>query len=152
TQLPVQGGFRTVTEQYKSTTANNLPAPVLAPLTVLPLDMPAFLDVQGSKATEPQKFSYEASGGPAQAKDPGDVNFASEVEQQVQPATADDTRGLVAEDFSKGLEKKPVVKVQLRSGPRTVTQLWQAEQPWPLYCTNGKTEARLIKVIPPEPK
>src|SRR5262249_14626855 len=57
TQLPVQGGFRTITESYR--TAGGQPAPVIAPLTVLPLEMPVLL--QGGKGLE--KFTYEATAG-----------------------------------------------------------------------------------------
>jgi hypothetical protein len=149
TQFPVQGGFRTVTEQYKS--AAGRPAPVLAPLTVLPLEMPVFLDNAGEKALGPQEFSYQTVEGPGGTKEVDDVGFTFDVQQELAPATAKDAAGKVADNFSKGLENAPLVKVELK-GPgkrgRQVSQLWQADQPWPVYTNNGSTVARLVKVIP----
>jgi hypothetical protein len=149
TQLPVQGGVRKVTEYYQ---AAGKGAPVMAPLSLLPLEMPVFHDDAGEKGLGPKKFTYQVAETPPGAKAPGDVNFGFEVEQEITPATAEDARGKVAEEFSKGLEKTPLVKVKLSSrGRRTVVnQLWQTQQPWPVWSSNGVTEARLLKVIPAE--
>src|SRR5262245_31665233 len=41
TQVPVPGGFTTITENYDFGTGQ--PAPVMAPVTVLPLELPVFV-------------------------------------------------------------------------------------------------------------
>jgi hypothetical protein len=146
TQLPVQGAFRTVTESYQ--TAGGQPSPVMSPLTVIPLDMPVFLE-----GTKGQKFTYEAVSGPEGKKDPGDVSFAFEVEQDVARASDADVKalqgkGLLTEDFTKDLAAKPFVEVKLKTYDRKVRQLWQAGLPWPAYSSNGVTQARLVRVLP----
>jgi hypothetical protein len=147
TQLPVQGGFRTITESYRS--PGGQPAPVIAPLNVLPLELPVFL--QGSKGTD--KFSYEATAGAFGTKAPDDVAFAYEVEQELARPTADQVKGLVHEGFAKDLQTKPVLEVRLKgAGPAKVRQLWQEGLPWPVFSDNGATQARLVKVIPPRPQ
>jgi hypothetical protein len=147
TQLPVQGTLRTVTESYQF--ASGQPAPVLTPLTAIPLDMPVFLE--GTKGV---KFTYEAVSGAEGKKDPNDVGFAFEVEQEVNEAGADavkglQAKGLLSEDFTKDLQAKPLVEVRLKAGRRKVQQLWQAGLPWPAYSNNGVTQARLVRVLPP---
>jgi hypothetical protein len=149
--MPVQGGFRTVTEQYKPSEQG---APVLAPLTALPLEMPVFKKtMEGAKALDSETYSYEAIQGTEGTKEIGDVSFAFDVDQQLQKTTPEEAKGLVAESFSKDLDKAALVKVRIKGPGRQVSQLWRAEQPWPVYSTNGTTEARLIEVIPaPKPE
>jgi hypothetical protein len=145
TQFPVQGGFRTVTEHYQST---GKPAPVLAPLTVLPLELPVFLPEE-TKSLTPMKFSYEAVSGPSGTKAVGDVGFIYDVEQDMERITPEEAKGLLADDFSKGLESVPMLRIKIKGPRNDVTQIWQPRQPWPVYSNNGPTTARLIKVIPP---
>lgn len=150
TQIPVPGGFRTVTESY--VVGEGQQAPVLGPLTALPIDLPLFTP-GSSRAT---KFSYEAITGPAGKRAVGDVGFAVDIEQSIQPAKAEDLQKLLPQamsrDLSKDLEKKPVVDVKLKTPEREVRQLWQAGQPWPVYSDNGQTKAKLIKVTPAQPR
>jgi hypothetical protein len=141
TQLPVQGQWRKVVESYQS--AGDQPSPVLGPLTALPLDMPVFQS--GTKSL--QKFTYEAIAGPEGTKAVGDLGFAFEVDQHVAPAGAEQVKGLLHEDFAKELTARPAVEVKLVTSERTVRQLWQPGEPWPSYSSNGRTEARLVKVV-----
>jgi hypothetical protein len=146
TQLPVQGDFKQVTEQYKPSEQG---APVLAPLTALPLELPVFKkEMPGAKALDPETYSYEAMQSPEGAKEPGEVSFAFDVRQQLKTTTSAKAKGLVDEKFSKDLDKAALVEVEIQGPHRKVQQLWQAEQPWPVYSNNGTTEARLIEVIP----
>jgi hypothetical protein len=147
TQLRVQGSVRTVTESYQS---GDQPSPVIAPLTAIPLAMPVFLE--GTKAVGAQKFSYETISGPEGKKDPGDVGFAYEIEQEVDLAKDDAVKGLqekgmLTESFTKDLEAKPLVEVKLKASGRRVQQMWQPGLPWPVYSSNGVTQARLVRVV-----
>jgi hypothetical protein len=143
TQIPVDGAFATVTESYDS--KDGPPAPVTGPLTAVPVDMPVFV---GGRAGE-QSFSSEAAGGPAGAKRAAnDVAFAVDIKQTTTPVTPDAARGLLPEKFSRDLETKPLVKVELKTAERTVTQLWQVGRPWPVYTKSGPTEARLVSFTP----
>jgi hypothetical protein len=146
TQLPVPGGLRTITESYRS--ASGQPTPVITPLTVLPLELPVFL--QGSKGTT--KFTYEAAAAPWGTKGVDDVAFAYEIEQVLTRPAPDQVKGLVPEAFTKDLQTKPVLEVRLKGlGSSRVRQLWQEGLPWPVFSDNGSSKARLVKVLPPSP-
>lgn len=150
-QMRVHGAVRTVTESYQFEAGQ--PAPVLTPLTAIPLDMPVFLE--GDKAAL-HKFTYEAVSGEAGKKDAGDVGFAFEIEQRITRADDDAvkslrSKGLLSEEFTKDLTAKPLVEVRLRAGGRQVRQLWQPGLPWPAYSSNGVSQARLVRVLPPKP-
>lgn len=152
TQIPVPGGFTTITESYDS--GRDAPAsPVIGPLTALPVDLPVF--VPGAKAEGEQVFSYEAVSGPSGKRAPSDVGFAVEIRQTVSPVALDSRiKGLVPQEFSRDLEVKPLAEVRMRSAERSVRQIWQAGQPWPVYAdsgdttTRGDTTSRLVEVKP----
>ena len=42
----------------------------------------------------------------------------------------------------------PLVKVELTTAERSVTQYWQVGQPWPVYSKSGLTESRLVSFTP----
>ncbi|HKI37687.1 MAG TPA: hypothetical protein VKA46_37895 [Gemmataceae bacterium] len=150
TQLPVPGGFRTITESYAF--GDNQPAPVTAPLTALVLDVPLFTP-GATRGLE--KFSYEAVSGAGGKRAANDVAFAVDIEQHITPAKEEDVKRLVSDEFkefNRDLKAKPVVEVKLKTSEREVRQLWQVGQPWPLYANNGQTTARLIKVTLAQPK
>jgi hypothetical protein len=146
TQLPVAGGLRTVTENYRSTSGQ--PFPAFAPLTVPPLELPLFLT--GTKGS--QTFEYEASSTPPEEKGVGDIEFAFSVDQQLTRPPADKVKGLVPEEYSKDLIQKPVLEVQLKAASSQVRQLWQPGLPWPVYSNNGIAESRLVEVSEPAKK
>lgn len=150
TQLPVAGGLRTITEDYRS--ASGQPFPAFAPLTVPPLELPLFL--AGTKGS--QTFTYEASSTPPEEKGVGDLDFSFSVDQQVTHPPVDKIKGLVPEEYSKDLIQKPVLEVQLKAAGSQVRQLWQPGLPWPVYSNNGISESRLVEVTepakPPEKK
>jgi hypothetical protein len=151
TQMRVQGTLRTITESYES--ASGQPTPIMTPLTAIPLDMPVFLD--GGKAAL-SKFSYEAFSGEAGKKDANDVGFAFDIEQRMDPVGGDtikelQSKGLLAESFTKELAAKPFVEVRLKAAGRQVRQLWQPGLPWPAYSSNGVAQAHLVRVIPAKP-
>lgn len=143
TQLPVAGGWRTVTENYSS--ASGQPFPAFAPLTVPPLELPLFL--AGTKGT--QTFAYEASSAPTTEKGVDDVRFSFSVDQQFTQPPADKIKGLVPDEYSKDLIQKPVIEVQLKAAGAQVRQLWQSGLPWPVYSNNGIAESRLVEVQAP---
>ena len=147
-QLPIPGGFRTVTETYRS--ASGQPFPAFAPLTVPPLELPLFL--AGTKGR--QTFSYQASSHPAGRKALGEIDFAFEVEQTVTRPQPENIKGLLPQDSIKSLAQDPNVErstidVRLKTARTSVRQLWQPGLPWPLYSNNGIATAKLVKVIQP---
>lgn len=146
TQLPVAGGFRTVTESYRP--AGGQPSPVLGPLTILPVDMPVFLSGAEKGSTT---FLYETIVGPAGEKAVGDVSFTMEVQQSVSRPKPEQIKGLWDDAFAKDLQARPVVEVQLKCFDRRIRQFWEPGRPWPTLIDNGTTQARLVKVIPAQP-
>ena len=143
-ELPTQGGSRSVTESYEF--PGGQPAPVLGPLTALPLDLPLFLD-EGTKATS--QFVYETYVGPAGTKAIGEIGFTRGVRQDVGLKETEGVKSLLDEQFVKSLPTDPLVEVQLSSQERSVRQLWQAGGLWPAYSDNGVTQAKLLRVLPP---
>lgn len=143
TQIPTPGGFRTITQSYEFAGAQ--PTPVLGPLTALPIDLPL---LSGGEAKQLDSYAYTSYSGPRGTKAIGDFGFAWQVKQKISPAEAGEARSLVNEAFAKGLEEEPVVEVRLEGGGRAVRQLWQAGCPWPVYCDNGSTISRLVRIIP----
>jgi hypothetical protein len=140
TQLPVAGGFRTIIESYAF--GDGQPAPVLGPLTALPIDLPVFL---GARAKSTQRFIYEAINGPEGKKAPNHLGFIFEVEQQIRRTPPEEVQKLVPSILP---QNRPITEVRLKGMNRQVRQLWTAEAPWPVYSSNGATTARLVKVIP----
>jgi len=143
TQLPVRGGFRTVTESYQF--ADGQPSPVLCPLTAVPLDLPLFL---GGQVKGPQKFIYQTTAGPAGKKAVGDTSFTFEVEQEFGRPKPEQVEGLLHNSFTKDLKPRQVIEIRLESFDRQIRQLWPLRSPWPAYTDDGTTVARLVKVIP----
>ena len=143
TQLPVPGGFRTVTQSYEF--AGGQPSPVLGPLTALPVDLPLFL---GDQAKGMQTFTYETRMGPPGVKNVGELGFAHQIEQQVTPVASSEVKGLLSDSYAKSLTEQPTVEVRLKAYDRQVRQLWQPGLPWPVYSDSGSTVCRLVKVIP----
>jgi hypothetical protein len=141
TQIPIPGGFTTLTENYEFPSGQ--PSPVLGPLTALPLDFPLF---HGGEAKGLEKFSYEASVGPAGTKALGDLGFSFDVQQDVQVAPAEQVKGLLSDEFTKDLETHPAIEVKLQKFDRKVRQVWQAGLPWPAYSEDAQTKCKLVKV------
>jgi hypothetical protein len=144
TQLPIAGGFRTVIENYRSSSGQ--PFPAFAPLTVPPLELPLFL--AGTKGT--QTFIYDASSSGEGEKAVGDIDFTFSVEQEVSRPQAEKIKGLLPENYSKSLVQKPAVEVRLKAAGSHVRQLWQPGLPWPVYSNNGIAESRLVEETPDE--
>jgi hypothetical protein len=143
TQLPVPGGFRTVTESYEFT--ENKPAPVLGPLTALPIDLPVFPDQAiGRQAKSLSTFEFEAVSGPAGTKAVGDVTFAVPVEQSFQVTPVSGVKGLLDDSVEKSIGQSALAEVYLKGAGREVRQLWKERMPWPVYSENGATRARLL--------
>jgi hypothetical protein len=130
TEFVVQGQVREVTESYDY----NQPAPVLSPLTSIPLDMPVIRPGGATKALGSESFTYTANSGNAGKKALGDVGFAVEVKQDIVPSKA-----LGGPDFT----------LKLSSGDRTVMQEWKNDKPWPETSSNGTTTSKLKSVTMP---
>ena len=142
TQLPIAGGFRTITESYEFPSGQV--GPVISPLTALPIELPRFAK-GATKAVE--AFQFEAVSGPSGTKALGDMGFSFDVEQRVTSTTAAEVKALLHGDFAKNLEA-PIVRVQLKTGDQLIKQLWRADLPWAAYTNNGTTIARLLQVLP----
>lgn len=140
TQIAVAGQLRTLLESYD--TGAQGATPVLSPINALPIDLPAFLP-PGSKGLD--TFEYTSQPLPAGSKDPTILRFAHSVKQDVSAAGAKSLERL-PRPYAKDLEAKPVVEVKLQDQERQVTQLWQQDQPWPLFIDNGRTRATLVSV------
>lgn len=142
-QLPAPGGkTRTLTESYAF--AGGQAAPVLGPLTALPLDMPLFLP-EGAK--DIGTFTYEAVPGASGEKALDEIGFVFSVEQQFSEPNRDGVKSLLAEPYAKALGEVPTTEVRLKGpGRAKIRQLWQAGSPWPVFTDNGLTTAKLINV------
>jgi hypothetical protein len=141
TQVPVDGACATITESFDS--KDGPPAPVTG--ATFPVDMPVFV---GGRAGE-QSFSYEAASGPAGAKRAAnDVAFAVDIKQTLTPVDPADKGARAAIPASFARSTAPLVKVELSTAERSVTQYWQVGQPWPVYSKSGLTESRLVSFTP----
>ncbi|MGI8978475.1 MAG: hypothetical protein ACR2FY_04555 [Pirellulaceae bacterium] len=136
TELPVAGALRTVEETYEPGDGGQ--SPVLPPINVLPVGLPAFI---AGKPKGQFKYTSQPTG---QSKDIGvKMRFAHAVTQDVQSPSAKSME-FIPRSLSKSLEKSPAVEVRLAAGQQSVTQLWQAERPWPVYSNDGHTQAWLV--------
>ena len=139
TQLPTADGYKTVTESYRS---GGQAAPVVGPLTVLPIDLPQFPE-PGMK--DLGTYQYETSSGPGGIKDIGDVGFSTEISQSFSKPSAALMKGMLGDEGIKSINNRPVVEVELKTPDETVRQVWAANSPWPLFADNGVTQSRLIE-------
>jgi len=137
TQLPTPAGYKTVTESYRSSTA----APVIGPLSVLPLALPQFPH-PGIKSLD--TYQYETISGPGGIKAAGDVGFSTQIRQSFSEPSADRIKGLFNDQHIKSLRDRPMVEVELSTPDETVRQVWAQGAPWPLFVDNGLTQARLV--------
>lgn len=140
-QHRVGGNVHTVTEQYRPTIGQT--APVLGPLTVLPIDIPAFTPA-GSKSDG--NFGYTVEYGPTGAKQAGGLRFAFRVQQRTTIPKAEEIKDVLSQIGAKSGETPLLLKVELQRFDRRICQWWRAGHPWPVYCDNGATTARLISV------
>lgn len=136
TKLAAAGQYQLVQESY---TAQQQTAPVVTPITALPIGMPAFVQ-QSAKSIS---SSYTSQPLPAGSKDAGIIRFSHTTSQQVTAASSKSLK-LIPETYSKDIEQKPVQEVRLTDDQQSVLQLWQTGQPWPVYANNGQTEAWLV--------
>ncbi|MBN1853487.1 MAG: hypothetical protein JW829_12210 [Pirellulales bacterium] len=150
TQVPVPHGFEEMTVRYAF--ASGQTAPVLGPLTALPVDTPVFLS---GKAKGLEIFTYRSDFGPIERKSIGDIGFAHQVEQRIAVLSPEQvhvlldepfTKSILGDSFTKGMMARPVTEVVLKSHGQEVRQLWQAESPWPIFCDNGSTMSRLVSI------
>ncbi len=143
-KLPSRGG-QVITTVETYTPLEGVTSPVFGPLTVLPLDVPAF-----SRTGEKQVagFAYTKRSGAAAVKGAAEPAFAFEVAQEVMPLTADAVKALADGPFVKDadLAANSAVKVVIRGPGRVVEQVWRRDQPWPIHAANGSTDARLVEV------
>ena len=138
TQLPTPRGYKTVTESYQSATA----APVVGPITVLPIALPQFPE-PGLKSVD--AYQYETISGPGGVKAVGDVGFSVDIRQSFSKPSTDRIKSLFDDQDTKDLQNRPVIEVQLVTPDLTVRQLWANDAPWPMFTDNGLTQARLIQ-------
>jgi hypothetical protein len=142
-QLPIQGQYKQVREKYKG---QGHVAPVFVPVTAIPLDMPVFLPA-GEKGLS--EFTVRVSIPDEDGKkDLGDVGFRFRIKQNTKVPDADGIKGLIHEEFAKGLTAKKTLEFNFEGGHRQARQIWQEGQPWPLYSSNGPTTAKLIEFKP----
>ena len=140
TQLPVQGGYRTVTENYKG---DGGAAPVVGTMTVLPIDLPQFAK-QGIKG--PGTYQYQTQFGADGIKSAGDVGFSTEIQQKFSRPSSDRIKSVLPDDGVKSGAGRQLVEVELATPTQKVRQIWEAGTPWPLFSENAVTKARLIEM------
>ena len=138
TQLPTPEGYKAVTESYRS---GGMAAPVVGPLSVLPIAIPQFPE-PGLKSLD--TYQYETISGPGGVKAIGDVGFSTEIRQNFSKPSAQRMKGILDNEHIKSLEDRPMVEVELATPDETVRQVWREGSPWPLFTDNGTTQARLI--------
>ncbi len=138
TQFAFNGQYRTVNESYACSKGPT--APVVTFVNVLPLALPAFMPA-GAKGTG--TFSYVSQSAPAGSKAAGVVPFAHALDQDAQPASAKALEKLTPA-YSKNLDGQAVVEVKLKGPQQQVVQLWQPGEPWPIYTSDGRTQAWLV--------
>lgn len=138
TQVAFDGRYQTIQESYDY--AKGQATPIVASINALPLAMPAFLP-RGSKAIG--DFQFTSQPLPAGSKDPSILRFSQSVKQEV---AGIDPKMLakVLPQYSKNMEVKPISQVKLSTLRDSVTQLWRKDAPWPVYSTNGRTQAWLV--------
>jgi len=139
TQLCTPRGYKTVTESYQM---GDQAAPVVGPLSVLPIALPQFPE-GGVKAVG--AFEYETISGPGGIKAVGEVGFATEVRQELARPTADGLKGILDDPQIKSLGDVPLVEVKLTTPDQTVRQIWGQDSPWPIFADNGVTQMRLVE-------
>jgi hypothetical protein len=143
TQLAFNGRYRTVQESYAC--AKGETSPVVTFVNVLPIALPAFVP-KGAKGGD--TFAYTSRPLPAEAKDPEIIRFVHAMRQETQPAEAKLlSKALPA--YAKNLDARPVVQVKLGDEQRSVVQLWQQGEPWPVYVEDGRTQAWLVSTERP---
>jgi hypothetical protein len=143
TELAVNGKMRPIVESYDH--AKDEPAPVVTPISAVPIVMPAFAK-KGSKSSKAvNSFTYTSAPVPAgaKAKDLGMTSFAYEVSQTANIAGAKALEVLPG-GRAKDLDAKPITQVNINTPHERVTQLWQAGKPWPVFVDNGVTKAYLV--------
>jgi len=140
TQLPTTDGYKTMTESYRT---GGRAAPVVGPLTVLPLDLPQFPE-PGVKSLG--TYQYEAVSGPDGIKAVGDIGFSTEIRQSLSRPSADRMKSLFGDENIKSLEGSPLVEVELSTPDYSTRQIWSGGGPWPMFSDNGVTQARLVEV------
>jgi len=151
TQTFVQGQWRTLTETYSPLEGKS--TAVFGSIPSLPLDMPLFTGETGSKIID--GMTYEVVTGNVETKALGEVGFAYQVDQSIQPVPEEQSHELSrAKSLVASFNLKDAVEVELKSGAKTrVRQIWVPDQPWPVYSTNGVSESRLLDVtIPQQPE
>jgi hypothetical protein len=138
-QIVARGEMRTLCESY---TAASEFAPVIPPLEVIPVSLPAFVPA-GAKHFG--SFTYVSHVASAGSKDLSLVRFAHTVRQDVERSSQDLIRH-AAGTGNKVLATSRPVEVHLAEGNRQIAQLWERDIPWPVYTNQGQTEAWLVSI------
>lgn len=144
--IMVGGQTTYITESYSA--PGGQASPVFSPLPALPVDLPAF-PTGGTKSLG--AFTYEATPGMAGEKGVGDVGFTVTVDQEFTDAADPQVKSLAIDPFTKDVEAKPTVGVQLKGPYGRVRQLWKPGVPWPVCSENRTTTARLVEFKPAQP-
>jgi hypothetical protein len=130
------GETRTLCETFQGLATPTYPAQ--APFVLLPLDLPCWETIA---AKEPGVFSYEVIPGDPEKKEPGGLRFRYHIEQKtVDPAQL--AKGQAGTDGKAITGER--IGIELKTPLGQVKQVWQSGQPWPIWATNGRTQARLI--------
>jgi hypothetical protein len=141
--ITVGGRAQHLAEHYH--TVGGQESPLLSPVPVLPIDLPAF---PAGTTKGLGQYTYEASSGTAGQKGAGEVGFAVAVEQEVVSAADSRVKSLAADPFVKNMDAKTTVGVRLKGPYGQVKQLWRPGMPWPVGSDNGTTTSRLVEFQP----
>ncbi len=142
TELPTPQGYQKITESYQS---GGQAAPVVGPLSVLPIALPQFPE-PGVKAIG--TFQYDTVSGPGGIKAVGEVGFSTEIAQRIVQPSAELLKAMSADEHIKATVNRPLAEVELATPDVTVRQVWRENSPWAVFTDNGVTQARLIDVKP----
>ncbi len=138
TQLATNGRYRVIQESYS--VPKGMSAPVMPPVTALPIALPAFV-MAGSKGMG--SFTYTSQATSAGSKAPGLLRFAHTVQQDLRTPSRK-RLSEAKQGLSKSLDGADVTEVKLKSTSETIVQLWKKGSPWPVYTENGCTQAWLV--------
>ena len=138
-QIVAGGQMRTLCESYVAASEF---APVITPLEVVPVSLPAFVPPGAKHFGSFSYVSQPASGG---SKDLSLVRFAHTIRQDVGRPSRDLVRH-AGESGNKVFATSRSVEIHLSEGSRQIAQLWASKAPWPVYTSQGQTEAWLVSI------
>jgi len=148
-EVPTRTGYRVMTVSYVHD--NDQLSPVLVAASSIPIAAPMFLS-QHVKSFD--RFQYQTVFNPEE-KALDDIPFSHGVTQSARLLNPEHARQMMKQHFvdanddgrfAKSLADESAIEVVLKSGSRTIRQLWQQDKPWAVFCDDGYSASRLVSV------